>query len=337
MSTTITLNSTEATPDTTDPIPTEVMEAYEILPHRIRPLGGGIVNLTYLASTPDTKLVLQRLDPDTPAESFQDFDAYTDHLIKEGWEAPEINPTSSGQSYFTDSNKNIWRSMTYIECDEGRPVLSCDESLRNIGRLLANWHISMSSLEYSPKYQIPNFHDTDYHIGELASIQEELPIDEGKSLAEEIVLAREHLDDMPHSSEQLIHGDPKIANILFRKKLPFTFIDFDTVMRGTTWLDIGDVLRSIIKVEACTSNEAQNAIRYTAAAYHETTSPEDNIDDFTDKARAATKLISLELASRYLVDIVKATNFTWDYNQFPDRASNHLDRARKQWEMFKKI
>ena len=46
--------------------------------------------------------------------------------------------------------------------------------------------------------------------------------------------------------QQVIHGDPKLGNILFDKSGPTikAIIDWDTFMVGTPWIDFGDMVRS---------------------------------------------------------------------------------------------
>lgn len=328
------------TPHTTYEVqlPLEVVDAYDILPDRTQRLGGGLVNFTYLVETSEQKLVLQRVAHSTPPESTSDFDTYTQHLGAAGWNVPRLQPTLAGAPHFYDESNQLWRSMSHIECDEISPETLSTATLEQMGVLLARWHKTMAWLDHAPAYQIPYFHDTDHHLGQLRDKVNFLPNEECTLLAEQTLYAYHTLPPLPASPYQLVHGDPKMGNMLFRNGKPFTFIDLDTVLAAPIWVDMGDMLRSTIKLskEKQQITVAEN-IAAVAAGYFDVAVPGVRLRTFTEKAVVATQRISLELIARYLNDIVDAHYFTWDDKTFVDRAQHHYAKAIPLWHNYQEL
>lgn len=322
----------------TDVIPADVAEAYGVHPNRIAKLGSGLVNLTFAAEASAGNIALQQLAPDTPPEAIDDFIVYTEHLHTNGWLVPQLQPTADGQNYYRDQSGRLWRGMDLIPCDDDMPNNTASPHVLNTaGALLAHWHQSMSSLDYQPKYQVPHMHDTGYHLQKLEGYLDQLP-DRSQKLAEKALGVYAKLDLLPESPSQLIHGDPKLANMLFSGGRPFTLIDFDTVMRGSSWLDIGDMLRSVLKENLRTDTRpASEVVKTVASSYRNTVGATNSLYEFIHTASQATKQITLELTARYLNDIVEQNYFTWDKHKFDSRASNHLARALDQWKVFEKL
>ncbi len=319
-------------------MPPEIINAYDLSPERTRKLGGGLVNLTFTAQTPSSQIVLQKLTPDTTADAMEDFAIYTKHLDDSGWEVPRIYPTADGDPYVFDNKSNLWRGMEYLEADEAAPASPRIKTLGQMGTLLARWHDTMENLDYNPQHQLPHFHNTDYCMTKLENLSDMLPGYDYQSLAEQTLEAYESIESLPQTRKQLVHGDPKLANMLFRNGQPFTLIDFDTVMHGSVWIDLGDMLRSVLKSNLSTGAYSAHAIIETISNnYLQRSKTGINSDEFTHNTNLATQHISLELLARYLSDIVEADYFTWDDERFSSRAENHLFNANLQWKVFNQL
>lgn len=318
-------------------VPVEVAEAFSISPERAIKLGGGLVNLTFAVESSDNRLALQRLSPGTPESAIKDFAVYTNHLRSAGWTVPAIRQTTAGQAFAYDRHGGLWRGMDYLECDDHIPSSPLSQHLlEDTGSLLARWHQTMSDLDYQPCYQIPHMHDTSYHIERLQENLSSLP-DRCKILADRTLSTYASLDSIPVDSRQLIHGDPKLANMLFKDSRPFTMIDFDTVMYGPIWYDIGDLLRSIVKSDLSKLASAPETVRTVAESYLRASDSDQRPAEFIGKAVLAARHISLELTARYLNDIVEEDYFTWDEAAFESRADNHLSRAHDQWKVYESV
>lgn len=323
---------------TTTDIPTEVLQGYAVSPNRISVLGGGLVNCTYLVEDEDRQIIIQRLGSAIQPESIDDTDVYTLHLEQDGWDSPRIQSTVEGNKYFEDNSGNIWRGQRYIESDDSAPSEFDNSTLESMGTLLARWHRTMLWLDYTPKHGIQQFHNTAFYAQKLYGLIEKLPSDESAQLASTILESYEQLPPMPKSPSQLIHGDPKIDNILFRNGKPRTLIDLDTVMHGPIWIDIGDMLRSVLKRDISAGAEIDpGKIESTVIGYFNAARPGISLSETVDKSTIATKHIALELAMRYLNDISDDCYFSWDELKFTSRHDNHLERANLQFELFKNL
>jgi Ser/Thr protein kinase RdoA (MazF antagonist) len=309
-------------------VPVAVLDCFDIVPERIRSLGGGLVNVTYLVETQNRKMVIQKLGDAIQPELIQDAEIYATHLADAGWESPVPMPTNNGEDFIKDEQGNSWRGLHYIESDTDSPTELNHAILEKMGTLLARWHSTMAWLDYTPKYTMPNFHDIEFYAQKLSQNRLQLPSKPANILAGEILDAYKSLEPLPKSPFQLIHGDPKLANVLFREGKPITLIDFDTVMLGSVWLDIGDMLRSSLSIDAVNGQTPDpTKIEILCTGYYDAARPGIRLADFIDKSVLGAKQISLELAIRYLNDIVDEYYFNWDANRFNSRHDSHLARA----------
>ena len=306
-------------------IPTKIAEHFSISLERSRRLGGGLVNVTYLAESTDTelRLIIQKIGNVIEPELAQDLPVYTRHLAQAGWECS--TPIHINEA--VDNEGSVWRGMPYIESDEYPPQTIDVDTAGDIGELLARWHSTMQWLDYEPRFRIPNFHNTSHHARSLFYNTDELP-GNTQELARSVLNSHAELTPLPNAPTQLIHGDPKIENFLFRNGKPFTLIDLDTVMRGPVWFDVGDLLRSVASKDLRQSKEVdQDKINCLIEGYFNAARPGMSLADFADFSKLATQHISLELAMRYLNDIVDATYFSWDDKEYASRTENHTARA----------
>ena len=167
-----------------------------------------------------------------------------EELGQYGWEVPQPQYASNGKAYTTDLQGSVWRRSSFIESDGKIPETCTTGLVTATASLLGKWHRDMASSNYEPVFALPHFHDTEYYAEQLRAIRPKLPA-ETAVLADEFLQRYADLPALPNVPAQLIHGDPKLDNMLYRAGKPFTLIDFDTVMRGSTWLDVGDLLRSL--------------------------------------------------------------------------------------------
>ena len=136
----------------------------------------------------------------------------------------------------------------------------------------------------------------------------------------------------------MIHGDPRTANMLFRDGRPFTFIDWDTLMWGSVWMDIGDLIRSLVEDAAvhyylCSAAD----IAAFCTGYHRANAIAAHPRSFMDAALVAAKYITLELAARYLNDIVEDYYWVWDQGRYDSRAESNLQRAEETMHVYARI
>ncbi|HSH31981.1 MAG TPA: aminoglycoside phosphotransferase family protein [Candidatus Saccharimonadales bacterium] len=301
----------------------------------VRRLGEGIINATLLLENSEGQsLVLQRLSRIFDAELIDDYGVVSNHLKREGWEIPGLVETVDGRLYDTDESGNLWRAFEYVQSDSDKIEAEKIESLAAYGVLLGKLHRSLAKLDYRPQFGIPHFHDTEYYAGVLESVQADLPEAETQQFADRLLTAYHDMTPLPSVKEQLIHGDPRLENILHRNGEPFTFIDWDTLMHGSVWIDLGDMLRSLAgKAVAAGQPVPIQALVSVAEGYRQATHPQDSPKEFQAVALKSAQFIALELAMRFTADYKDgaAGYFMWDEAAYPSRHMHNMFRARQQW------
>jgi thiamine kinase-like enzyme len=318
------------TPEAT--LPPEVAESfYPKGLDKIQLLGGGMINATYLTIDQEgNKAITQRLHEIFDPVLMEDLVVVTQHMREDDLEAPSIVKTVTGDLFATDQEGKVWRSFTYIQNDPA-PAHYDRETLVAMGGLLARLHRSFGKLDYIPRFRIPHFHETDYYAAQLEARIDMMP-DEATSLVSRTILTEyQGVPELPDLGIQLIHADPRTQNMLFRDGKPFTFVDLDTVMEGSPWIDIGDFLRALTHdaVVADSPDLADN-LTYAIDGYRLGAGSGMGRDEFHRSALAAARLITLELGMRFMADIVNDNYFEWDQQRFPSRQANHMSQVGRQ-------
>lgn len=297
-------------------------------------LVGGSVNTTLLITAADQqRTILQRLSPIFNESMAEDFDIVSNHLWAEGWEVPEAVRSTDGIAYVPDETGSLWRSFSYIESD-GRVPEADSVSVIALSGLLGSLHDSLSRLDYIPRFQLPNFHETTYYADKLEGMLSQLVNPEARHLgAKAIRLARSQAIDQ--EPVQLIHGDPKMANALYRDGAPFTFIDFDTLMKANPLIDVGDMIRSVAgKLAGKNPDFKLRDMEPVIGAYYEAAKPLSNETAFMRLALNAGQVITLELGIRYLIDSVEGAYFDWDKETFASSTEQNIAKAHAQWQTY---
>ncbi len=316
-------------------IPGEIIDAFH--PSGIEEftrLSGGKINDTFrVRDKSEEDSILQRLHPATASLLPSDYRIVSTHLAVTGWEVAAQRETTDGRIHMPDDSERIWRSFDFIDSDNTSHKPLTLESTVALSSLLGRLHNSLSDLDHRPTQKIPHFHDTSYYIDLLAEIEGELPTKQVRALARSMVDLSLKLE-LPEASPQIIHGDPKLDNTLYRKGRPFTFIDFDTIMEANPMIDVGDMIRSISGKLVLDESAPRLDIEPIAEAYRQEAQPSQSTDRFTVEALEAGKLITLELGMRYLIDAVQDNYFSWDPTTFPTRAAHNISRAEAAWNTF---
>ncbi len=318
------------------PVPAEVLGAYGLNPDAaVRPLSGGMVNHNYTVSDGGREVVLQDMSRAFDPAVADDFEAVTTHLAGQGWEVPELVRTDSGQSSLPGEGGRFWRASTYLESDGKVPPYN-QETMRGLGALLATFHVDMAKLDYEPKSSLPHFHDTAHFMSKLFLLQGAIPDPATRQLAAGALDQYRQNPRLPDAGEQLIHGDPRADNFLYRGGEPFTMVDFDTVMTGSPWMDIGDFLRSAGEEERLKGRSlGRAAVAAFCEAYREIARPDARPEEFYEQSLQAARLISLELAARFAIDTVENRYFAPPAGQ--DRRMFAAERAALQWGVYQDL
>lgn len=304
---------------------------------RISQLSGGLVNEALLVQTDERSFVLRKLAPALGANIIQNTDAVARHLQIAGWEAPLIKPTQSGDLYIADESDRLWHAVTYIESDTDTNIEYGPDLASSVGNMLGNWHSDVKSLDYIPQ-SLPYFHDTEYIakklLGEIPLLPNKTMQTLGHMLLEDYYRQPVDLD----TDHQIIHGDPKLDNMLFHGSEPFTLIDFDCVMRESVWTDNGDFLRSLSRKLIDADVDPTDSYIAFAQSYADSTREKLSFDHAVDNSLQSTRRIAAELGMRYLSDIVDGQRyFTWDAKLYPSRAEALHNKAWAQFEIVQTV
>ena len=269
----------------------------------VRLLSGGNINESFLIETGEERYVLQRLQKDMDLEKLEhNYRLYSAVLKRRGWAYPVWLKNCDGSYFYTDCDGGTWRAYAYINADIMTPPLST-ETLYACGRGLAEMHAILRELPEQPKAVYPHLHDLKRYYdnylrllsgGELC--RENRDPDLEKIIGEKI---NEMLSVQP-SASSIIHGDPKLQNILFRDGAVIGFLDMDTVMVGSLAEDVADCVRS-----CCVENG-----RFSASAAkrllegYQSAAPQDTVEDVKLKLPGVFNKINFELGLRYYTDAV---------------------------------
>lgn len=233
----------------------------------VRPHGTGLINDTYLVTTDaGNKGVLQRINanvfqkPEWVQSNLRVLLAHCGLKPKDpvrAFRLPAIVPATDGCDSVTDAD-GFWRMLHYIEGSVSFDVLTDESQAREMGFALGRFHAWVSDLPPDRMYDtLPGFHVTP---GYLERFDQVLAARAADTLADPALQGC--LDFIEHRRggagvleqarrlgsirTRIIHGDPKLNNVLFDRGTgqALSLIDLDTVKPGLIHYDLGDCLRS---------------------------------------------------------------------------------------------
>jgi Ser/Thr protein kinase RdoA (MazF antagonist) len=233
---------------------------------RLRPLGAGNINDTFLIEGAGDPLVLQRISAAVfprPELVVHNFALVSEHLQRRS--AAEQLPievarpvvTLAGQLFHRDEAGGYWRVQSYLP-HSPRRQLTAPRQARRVGLTLATFHYLLADLplhqQSALRDPLPGFHHLPGYLDEYRRAIAAWTGDPGSEEEECLTAITRYI---PHCRalqaaqesgllpRQAVHGDPKIDNFLFTcAGDPVGLIDLDTVGGGLVVTDLGDCLRS---------------------------------------------------------------------------------------------
>jgi hypothetical protein len=161
-----------------------------------------------------------------------------------GLQVPGLARTRAGQPYVRATDGALWRLMERVEDGVNLPGLASHAQAAEVGRALGRFHRLAAGLpDGALGVSLPGFHHTPDYVARYAAVRQCRDfIDRRLGLAE--VLGRACAAG--RIRPRVIHGDPKLDNILFHRAdgRALALIDLDTVQPGLIQHDLGDCLRS---------------------------------------------------------------------------------------------
>ena len=233
----------------------------------IEPLGAGLINATYRVDSAQGRFVLQRINeavfpaPEQIMSNLARLHAVAAARQEFGVRLPQPFPADDGAPFVRASDNGIWRMMEYVFPSRTLSEVQNQAQAAEIGRTLGRFH--RLSCQLDPRdiqVALPGFHHSpDY----LAALDQALDAsgDQANAPGTDTRLANvlafiasrralvRVLDDAVRAgliATRVIHGDPKLDNLLFEQTndRALCLIDLDTVQPGLLHHDIGDCLRS---------------------------------------------------------------------------------------------
>ncbi|MBF2065625.1 MAG: aminoglycoside phosphotransferase family protein [Calothrix sp. C42_A2020_038] len=235
----------------------------------VRPFGSGNINDTFLVvlNSEQNRFVLQRINTHVfcqPQLVMQNMRIFTEHVSKRllnnplnrRWEVPRVLLTRDGHDYCNDANNSFWRAISFIEASESFDTMHDIEQAREIGYALGTFHNLISDLPPQKLADtLEGFHITPLylnHYNEVLATSTPVSTPEVNYCLQFIEKRQTWAPVLEHAKAtgqlplRLMHGDPKINNVMFdtSTKKAVSVIDLDTVKPGLVHYDIGDCLRS---------------------------------------------------------------------------------------------
>lgn len=323
--------------------PRMALPAWSLKDASFEEIKSGHINRTWSLVKADDRFILQWLNPIFDAKLHLDIEAITAKLASQGLTTPRLVPTGSGDLWAVDQDGGVWRLFTHIQ---GQTLLTADSAERcgEAGRLLGRFHRALWGFEHKFHFGRFGVHDTPKH---LAALEKALETHAGHKNFEQVVtVASEIQADMPGSPEdvaglipRLVHGDPKISNVLFDPDgQAVCLVDLDTLAHMPIALELGDAFRSWCNPVG-EDLQAGFRIDYFEAGLQ---GYAESIGDLPAPAeREAIPLmvqtICLELAARFCADALEESYFNWDRDRFESASAHNLNRARAQLTLARSV
>jgi Ser/Thr protein kinase RdoA (MazF antagonist) len=235
----------------------------------LQPLGSGNINDTFLVTVADPSqphFVLQQINTEVfrqPHLIMQNMRCLTEHVhhrlqttpLDRRWELPRVLLTQDRQDHWSDPDGSFWRAISFIGESQSFDTLHNCAQAQEVGYALGMFHHLISDLAPDRLADtLPGFHLTPLYLAQYEALTTlSFPI--APEVAYGLQFIRERAAWVPVLETakaqgklplRLMHGDPKINNVMFdtATQLAVSVVDLDTVKPGLVHYDIGDCLRS---------------------------------------------------------------------------------------------
>lgn len=325
-------------------------------------LSGGLINQTFKVSSPlGTTFLLQKINqnvfnnPNDVQQNYIHIWEYAEYEFT-GLRLPTPEYFNKTETLFFDAKGNFWRAFEFIEDSRMLYTAKTPGQAKATAITFAKFTAAFDEFNVDLlKTVIPGFHNLSFRYQQF---EESLNGEQYERMANAMPLVNElkkrerykHfyeiVTESPESFPQrVMHHDAKIANVLFSKETGKVIcpVDFDTVMPGYYFSDLGDMIRSMISSRDENSTDFEN-IRIRKTFYNAILQGYMKIMNkyLTDAERIyihyAGLLMIYMQTLRYLTDYLnKDIYYSVSYTeQNVDRAKNQLILLLKLEEFLEK-
>ena len=307
----------------------------------------GSINLTYLVSKysdPQERIILQCINTSVftkPNDIMLNLKILLDHCSQKldlaafsmngrRWVIPEIVSTLDGNQMLYKFKSTHWRAFKYISSTVSFSSISDPRLAYECGFALSYFHSLVKDINPNLIHQtLEDFHSIAKYISKYDLIIRDLDnLKYSKQIRSRIDNLVETISSQAnfisncsekafHSQliTQVIHGDPKISNLLFDKgsSLAISLIDLDTVGIGFLQYDIADCLRSICN-KAGEEPESISTVSFDLDLFGQMLKGYDFASSHISISQIklipqCLKLLTLELAIRFLIDFLEGNKY----------------------------
>lgn len=302
----------------------------------INSITDGSINETYevvLAS--GDRFILQAMSPIFAPVVLENLQAIQPYVQAAGVMVPECLPARDGALYVNSRPGRWYRALSFIPgktIHDGLTVAGAESA----GKLIGSFHTALADCPVEIEQPIKYFHDTAYYMERLENVQYKSSDSEKYAtlttlrteILERYELQKNGMNTLP---SRIIHADLKVSNIRFDADLnALALIDMDTLMHSTIQVELGDALRSWCG----TAGEDKAEQVFDIAVYNAA------LKGYTETATAMThaeiasipagiRLLTLELAARFLVDAFEETYFAKS-SHYPSLFVQNKTRTQNQ-------
>lgn len=254
-------------------IPAEVLEALINSPDipvlsageiNVERINGGLINYTYKVTNGfKPGLLLQQINKNvfaTPVDVQENYMAIWNYAVSSSADLrlPAPNYFDENRTLFIDKNENYWRAFEFIDDSRMFSVAENPAQANATATTFATFTAAFTDFNVRLlKTVIPGFHDLRLRYRQFEEAINDASY-ERLSNAISMVDALKERERYKHFYETIIdsdefplrvmHHDAKIANVLFSNKTGDVIcpVDFDTLMPGYFFSDMGDMIRSMV-------------------------------------------------------------------------------------------
>ncbi|MCU0551487.1 MAG: aminoglycoside phosphotransferase family protein [Leptolyngbya sp. Prado105] len=232
----------------------------------VRALGNGNINDTFLVRLDQDQFVLQQMNTQVfcqPQQVMQNMWICTQHMcdrlatcqMDRRWETPQVLFTDEHQDHYLEGD-SFWRAISFIGHSRSYDTIQSLKQAEEIGYALGLFHSLVSDLAPEKLSDtLEGFHITPLYLQQYdralsnSSVTRTPEVNYCLKFVSDRQAWAHVLEDAKQAGKlqlRLMHGDPKINNILFdvATDKAVSVIDLDTVKPGLIHYDIGDCLRS---------------------------------------------------------------------------------------------